>query len=590
MNRLFVQFASLTAIACSALVALTSCADESLSQNGIEREYIDVEIAAEAVTRTTLGDNGQSQWSKGDKIVLWAYSGDNAVFSAQPFTMWHRMEDFANALFKATISPMGAGSYNYHALYPIPTSTSGTTVSYDIPATQSGEWQGDLDILHASAEGSELVAGLNDLTLNFKHKIHALKITIPEGRNLFGRSLSRMRIKFPKAVAGTISFDLRNNTAAPTLTAASSEIYLDFATPKGAGDTFWVYIVPTDLTGGEIIFTATDGVEYSYPISTTALKSCQAGHITPIDLTINTLRPQQDYTLTIDHTQLGEPVTEITSLTLPDGYCFPSLDLNGTTGNITSNGNGTFNVKMFSDIANALQSSTSGNCKMTCGSLNTVGVQSDKCPISNISSTGCTIKAPYLFFENFSGVTSFSSNDAYSSTGILNRDYAGVGFLNGWSGARVGASAGLSVRIACRRETATTQKHARVDSAPLANIRSGSSVSVKVVYDYGMDQDYGGLWGVKAIGQTCYMGSTNDNVGTLFSSDASNGTFVKEFYIKEDDAASWNNVPHKDYDFTCTGCNNTTRIVWRTYPEYDGGASNNTCWFYIDNVRVSIAQ
>lgn len=589
MNRLFTRITLSALIACSALVGAISCSNETISRNGVEEEHIEVQIAAESVTRTTLGSNGQSQWSKGDKIALWAFSGDNTVISAQPFSMWHRAEDASTALFSAYITPMSAGTYNYAALYPVPTSTSGTTVSYTIPSTQNGEWNPNLDILHAVNSGSELVEGLNDLQLNFKHKVHALKITIPEGRNLFGRAISRMRIAFPKAVAGTISFDVRNNTATPTLTAASSEIYINFATPINAGDSFWVYIVPTDFAGGSVTFTATDGVEFAYPLSSSALKNCQAGHITPIDLTIDRLRPQQDYLLTINTTQLGETVTEINSLTLPNGYCFPSLDLNGTTGNIKSNGNGTFTVKMFSDIAEALKSVTSGSCKMTCGSYNTVGVQGDKCAMSNLTSTGCTIMAPYLLYEDFSQVGSFSSNDAYSG-GVINSDYAAVAFLDGWSGARIGASAGLSIRIACRRETATTQKHARVDSAPLSCIRPNSSVSVKVVYDYGMDQDYGGFLGVKAIGQTCYMGSINDNVGTLFSSDASNGTFVKEFFIEEDDAASWNNVPHKNYDFTCTGCNNTTRIVWRTYPEYYGGASNNTCWFYIDNVRVSIAQ
>ena len=590
MNRVLKNIFTSALVLCSAFIGGVSCSNEGISQNGTgDRELIEVEIAAESVTRTALGDNGHSQWVKGDEIAMWAFNGSNTTFSAQTFTMWKRKEEFTDALFRAKISPMNAGTYTYCALYPIPSNASGTTINYTIPSTQNGEWNPSLDILHAVTNGEELLAGFNDLQLNFKHKIHALKFTIPEGRNHFGHAISQMRIKFAKAVVGTISFDIRNNTATPTLTAASSEIYINFATPVTAGDTFWVYIVPTDLTDCEITFTATDGEEYSYPLTSRALKNCQAGHITPIDLTIDRLRPQQNYTLTINHSQLGEAVTEITSLTLPDGYCFPSLDLNGTTGNITSNGNGTFNVKMFSDIAEALKASSAGNCKMTCGSLNTVGVQGDKCPISNITSTGCTILAPYLLFEDFSGVNSFSSNDAYSE-GVINSDYAGVGFLNGWSGARIGASAGQSIRIACRRETATTRKHARVDSAPLSCIRPNSSVSVKVVYDYGMDQEYSGFIGVKAISQTCYMGSVNNNVGTIFSSDNSSGTFVKEFTLKEDNAATWNNVPHKNYDFTCSGCNNTTRIVWRTYPEYYAGASNNTCWLYIDNVRVSIAQ
>ena len=108
-----------------------------------------------------------------------------------------------------------------------------------------------------------------------------------------------------------------------------------------------------------------------------------------------------------------------------------------------------------------------------------------------------------------------------------------------------------------------------------------------MVYDYGMDQEYGGLIWTKAIGQTCYEGRTT-NLSAL-SSGSEDGTFESDFFISEDNNASWNNIPYsRSYSFT--GCITGTRLSWRTYPESYAGTSNNTCWLYIDNIRVSIVQ
>jgi hypothetical protein len=117
-------------------------------------------------------------------------------------------------------------------------------------------------------------------------------------------------------------------------------------------------------------------------------------------------------------------------------------------------------------------------------------------------------------------------------------------------------------------------------------LKQGASVKVKVVYDYGMDQDYGGM-GPTTIGQTCYEGRTTDS--SALSSGSETGTFETNFYIKEDDNATWDSLPYtRSYIFG--GCTSATRLSWRTYPENKAGANNNTCWLYIDNVRVSIEQ
>ena len=80
------------------------------------------------------------------------------------------------------------------------------------------------------------------------------------------------------------------------------------------------------------------------------------------------------------------------------------------------------------------------------------------------NTTTAYLTVPYLFYEDFSSVESFSSNDAYKTSNAGSKD--AYSFLSGWTGGRIGAEAGQSVRIACRRETSADYP-ARIDSAPI---------------------------------------------------------------------------------------------------------------------------
>ncbi|MDE7077264.1 MAG: hypothetical protein K2O55_01610, partial [Alistipes sp.] len=54
---------------------------------------------------------------------------------------------------------------------------------------------------------------------------------------------------------------------------------------------------------------------------------------------------------------------------------------------------------------------------MTVGSENTEGVYGKHCEVSNVTADGCTVAAPYLFFEDFSEMMSF---DAGWNNGVGN--------------------------------------------------------------------------------------------------------------------------------------------------------------------------
>ena len=156
---------------------------------------------------------------------------------------------------------MPAGTYTYTAVSPVPESVSGTQVSYQIPAKQTGRYEGKWDILAAdplTADALPLFEQSNQMletppshALRFRHKCHALRIEVPAGRNIWGEPITRLVIDFPTEVVGTVSFDAADPSAPMSLTEGSKSITLDLNTPltDEAENYAWAFINPTTVSG-----------------------------------------------------------------------------------------------------------------------------------------------------------------------------------------------------------------------------------------------------------------------------------------------------------------------------------------------------
>lgn len=572
--RIFKQLAHLSAAALLTAAAVSCHDGDGLTPGTEPSREIEVSISAPATRTALLEDGLTARWVRGDRIALWAYTNGTAAFANAPFTLWYPREAPEQGLFTGMVGAMTAGTYDYYASYPTPEATDGTKVTYTIPAVQDGTWNGNLDIMLAATQGTELKEEiLNEITLQFHHKVHALKITIPEGRNLLGRPIEKLRIEFPQAVAGRMTWDLANPAAAPETAATENAITLDFATPVNEGDTFWVFVAPADLTGGEVRFVATDGTEYSWPLSAWNFRDCAEGRMTPVRLTIDERRPQQTYKLTVDPARLGEPVTEINRLTMPEGYEFPNIELSTTTRTITPNNDGTFSVRTFIDQAAAL---TAGmQASMTVGSENTEGVSGKGCEVRDVTADGCTIMAPYLFFEDFSEILSF---DAGANNGIGNPTAANLAPYNlpGWYGARAQGEAGKSVRIRIN-SNGLIYYPARIDSCPIGCIKQGRSVNVKVTFN-------ADAFNKSPSNMRCKVGTSNGGGG--FAGNTSNNT-VATLQIAENASSGFDNIVG-EYDFTVSGCTAQTCLSWN-YTKNSGSVSGYTSMF-MDNIRVTIVR
>lgn len=567
----------------------------SLMLNACSKEYVSTASDSGKVqvsigqslkidSRTSIADDGTTAlWSGGDKIAVWAAADDGTfVLENRVFTMWHYDDALSSAIFTATITPMQEGVYTYYATYPEPKSANGTQAVYELPQTQeAGAFNGGCDIMAARPvenAGALTDAKVNEMDFSFSHKMHTLKVNIPKGGNMLGMPITRLEFTFPAEVTGDVTVDITDPSAPAVLSNGSNRLTLEI--PEGAdeGESVWGMIFPTDISG-EITYTAYSDGYASFPRTITVAKNAEAAHITPMSLTIPELYRLTEISLSIGDNYLGEEVQTV-SIINESGNVIKTLAVNEANEYILSY-EGEFNAAQFSgkqfvmrfESEHAIVEQPFTMPEITPYIKNTVGQPID---------------VPYLFSEDFSGVTDISSNDEYTS-GFSSGTKGAVSFLDGWTGARIGAQEGTSIRLAARRET-SKRYYARTDSAPLANIKAGKSVKVEVTFDYGMGRQEGSAISIIAkpqLGQTCYLGSTTDT--SALNSESETGTFTDKIYIKETTGA-YDYLPHDDGSYTIENAESTTRMTWRTISDSNAGATNGTFWFYIDNVKVKIVQ
>ena len=352
----------------------------------------------------------------------------------------------------------------------------------------------------------------------------------------------------------------------------------------------WVFIKPSVMSG-EVKFRAYNlQGEPSQMISTTLSNhNFQAQHITPFTLTIpKALAPVTITFKCPDDTSypnfLGEAPNAMYVKEWPAG-----IVALGENDNVIKTLDGTFVAKFYYE-AGELNTELPGKTMRVGFTSQSADVSHNEVTMtipSTLSTGGnytLNFALPYLFYEDFKDVGATSSNDEYKTSSTGNKDGVSINGLNGWTGARVGSSANVSVRLAARYESVLggATYPSRIDSAPLSRLQVESTVAV--FYNYGMDARYGGIGGsVKTM--YCYTGYVTSN--DVFGGGDGDGTFPDEYEMKEQ-GASYTSMPYSRIAVLNNIPASVTRITWRTKTEKPAGASNCTCWLYIDNVKVSI--
>lgn len=587
-------------IAAGLLCTFSSCQKGAVENVGNVGRHTVGFCTGEASTRTMMNPDGlTASWEKGDRIAVWAknsageYTLNNTLFSVYGV-------DGARAFFTATIdASMPEDRYTYFATYPIPESVSLTKATFTIPSIQDGKVSGGADImianplLHGPLDEVQELSDYTKLGMSMEHILHQFRLYLPENCGLeAGERIEKIVLDFPKPIVGKITADFSDPYAAPELSDGGSSITLKLSESLEVSSTekrnyAMASILPISFDASDsfnIKVYSTTKIGTSGPINLGG-RTFAAGHSTPVRILLSDVRDYARVRFTVSGNNLGENANAV-RLTAPEGCVWGdgSTVYEYRPGHEITTGE-SFEI-VFEDT-DAYKAFSDKDITVTFDTEHVDATQTVRMP-SLTSSSIAEVSAviPYLLYEDFSGVESFNSGDNYATSNAGSK--SPKSFLNGWTGGRVGAEAGMCIRIACRRETSKGYD-ARVDSAPIISLKK--STDIKVSYDYGVNNKYGGIAIITDgnVGQNVYIGYVTDTKG--YSSGDDSGTFESDntFYAKEY-TGSYTSTPNSDTRIIHSAPTGVLRITWRSAAEYQAGTTNTTCWLYIDNVKVQIAK
>lgn len=587
-------------IAAGLLCAFSSCQKGAVENVGNVGRHTIGFCTGEASTRTMMNPDGlTASWEKGDRIAVWAknsageYTLNNTQFSVYG-------ADGARAFFTATIdASMPEDRYTYFATYPVPESVSLTKATFTIPSIQDGKVSDGADImianplLHGPLDEVKELSDYTKLGMSMEHILHQFRLYLPEGEDkLGGEPIVKMVLTFPKPVAGKLVADFTDTEAAAEFSGEEKSITLKLSEPlvnstsserKYAMAAFF----PSSFEASESInikiYTETK-IANAYPVNLEG-RTFAAGHSTPVRLSFSDIQEYGRLRFTVSSNNLGENANAV-RLTAPQGCTWGdgSTVYEYRPGHEITTGE-TFEIP-FENL-DTFRTFSGKDVTVTFDTEHVDATQTVRVPdLTTLNFAEISAGLPYLLYEDFSGVESFNSGDNYAMSNAGSK--SPKSFLNGWTGGRVGAEAGMCIRIACRRETSKGYD-ARVDSAPIISLKK--STDIKVSYDYGVNNKYGGIAIITDgnVGQNVYIGYVTDTKG--YSSGDDSGTFESDntFYAKEY-TGSYTSTPNSDTRIIHSAPTGVLRITWRSAAEYQAGTTSTTCWLYLDNIKVQIAK
>lgn len=586
-------------LALSPMLFLLGCQDNITHEilPGAHRVGI---CAGTGATRTEILPDGLSAaWVNGDAIALWAKASSGSyILSNQQFNIYGT--DAGSGYFTSTLaSPMPEDTYTYYSCYPVPASVNGTDVTFTLPAVQDGKVSSGADIMIATPVEHGPLTAIGEqydhsyMSMKMNKMLHHLRLYVPDTDIVLGNeTIEKIVVTFPRNVVGNITYNLEDVSQAPVLTDASAEITLKLSENLGISTSdamsyACLAMAPTAFSSGESMRIRAYTASYILNMDKVNLRSrsFEAGHSTPVAMRFLGKDEYCRVRFTVTGNNLGENAKSVI-LKAPSGCKWGETGTDTytyTPGHEITTGE-TFDI-VFEDVP-AYRAFSGKDITVSFDTEHVLTSQVITLP--NMMTGHMTeVKAalPYLLYEDFSSVPSFSSSDNYAmSSSEINNVYS---FMNGWSGGRIGGEAGKCIRIACRRETSANYP-ARADSAPIIALKKTANISV--TFDYGMNNQYGGIYITPPdYGQTYHVGyvtsssayGSGDDTGVF---ESANSKFVHE------KGGSYDSTPNNETYILHNVPAGLVRITWRTTPQSKAGMDNTTCWLYIDNVKVQIAR
>ena len=403
----------------------------------------------EPVSRTFIGGEALDRcfWSERDTIGVYYRSADDAGSPVGRAFGCYRAYP-GEALFAAEMPAMAEGEYSYYGAYPLPERMDGTSVTWHLPAVQSGRYRGyseNFDFMLAEpVRGQALTSEAEALSMNFIHQCHVMRIQIPEGRNLWGVGVRKLRVEFPRDVVGTMTADMAAPTAPPVLTEGSATVTAVLSEPlheseedSPDGAYVWLFLCPGQVSG-TVRFTAYDANGYqSGSLEVEMDRMLEAGRITPVNLTVPQELPVAWIDLSVTGNNLGEEPERFT-VRAPEGAKFR----NGTdTCSFEINSQNSYRLCYYDRYDGIDNGALMKNGEFTFTYESASAVVSERRTVAPFPEAGGTpvgLTVPYLFYEDFSGAAGGEDDSTVELDGYS---------LPDWSGSRFGLEAGTAARI-----------------------------------------------------------------------------------------------------------------------------------------------
>lgn len=637
MRRISTKIVCRHVLVALAAVVLPSCADEFRAEVGNNETSYQVGFYAGGMqTRTEMLENGLSaMWTADDQIALWARNSSGSLtLSNQKFKTYGL--DSQKGFFTSDLSSaMPDGVYTYYCCYPTPVAVSGNSVSFDLPAVQDGKAGAGADIMIATPvqyaalkpvgeerDGSGMSMQMNRMMHQFRFKIYD-----PSGK-LQGASVEKINLTFPMPVAGAVTLDYTNPSSAAVLASGSKDVTLNLREPlnSDADNYACVALVPMKASAGESLqikaYTA-DKIVVVDPIDLKA-RDFKAGHSTPVNLVIKEVK-EYPYKMTfkVAANNLGEGVNTIV-LTAPSGCKWTEAGSNVyryTPGHKINAGEEF--VLRFEDEAQ-YRAFSGKSISVTYDSDNALTYQTVTMPgMASANNVTASLTVPYLFFENFSGIPSFSDGHDNPSVGGNSDTYKDMSELSkytsqlsGWYACRIGAQAGTAVRICCRFEDVigvSAYYKGRLYTPFLSNIKDGVSVKISVSFRYGgANKEMDIFWSPSPNEEPrVFFGINTEDVvtnpdvieggivegaaglyaGTGFASwmDTSMNPRLMNGETIPTSGGSYTSF-NGTKNFTIDNVDNGMRLGWIVTTDNTEDSTNGNYWLYLDDIKVKIAQ
>lgn len=556
----------------------------------------------EPVSRTFIGGEALDRcfWSERDTIGVYYRSADDAGSPVGRAFGCYRAYP-GEALFAAEMPAMAEGEYSYYGAYPLPERMDGTSVTWHLPAVQSGRYRGyseNFDFMLAEpVRGQALTSEAEALSMNFIHQCHVMRIQIPEGRNLWGVGVRKLRVEFSRDVVGTMTADMAAPTAPPVLTEGSATVTAVLSEPlheseedSPDGAYVWLFLCPGQVSG-TVRFTAYDANGYqSGSLEVEMDRMLEAGRITPVNLTVPQELPVAWIDLSVTGNNLGEEPERFT-VRAPEGAKFR----NGTdTCSFEINSQNSYRLCYYDRYDGIDNGALMKNGEFTFTYESASAVVSERRTVAPFPEAGGTpvgLTVPYLFYEDFSGAAGGEDDSTVELDGYS---------LPDWSGSRFGLEAGTAARISAYLGSSAIlpdpdsgdNKRGRMDTPLLAAIKEGATVTLDVSFDIGGTSQKGTNFFGQAVVYSQYEFGSDTRTGAVAYTNG-----IENTVLAAEDAGtdgSYTSLPLHKEGIEVPGCTNAHRLAWRTsYRIEYAGASTitaKTVYVYIDNIRVSIKR